>query len=193
LVSFNAFAFENGDKNQNRYDGELGEGPTKQQRIADPNEDVLRVRQLEEYQKETIYGIYEEEKLARDVYITLGEMYPKENTFANIQLSEQTRMDAVRNLCVKCGVRVPEPDQEVGGFNLREMKELYESLVSEASQSKLDALVVGQDIQKMNIEDLAQASNHMPIDIQKVFTSLMSGSINHLAAFTNAIERETSQ
>jgi hypothetical protein len=193
LVSFNAFAFAGGDKNQNRYDGELGEGPTKQERISNLNEDALQVRQLEEYQKDIIYGIYEEEKLARDVYITLGEMYPKENTFANIQLSEQTHMDAVRNLCVKYGICVPEPDQEVGEFNLGEMKELYESLVSEGSQSKLNALVVGQDIEKMDIEDLAQASNDMPIDIQKVFANLMSGSINHLATFTNAIEMETSQ
>ena len=45
----------------------------------------------------------------------------------------------------------------------------------------------------MDIADLAEASKDMPIDVQKVFTNLMNGSSNHLAAFTNAIERETSQ
>lgn len=193
FVSFTTFAFAGGDQNQNRHDGEIGEGPTKQERIANPNEDTLQVRQLEEYQEEIIYGIYEEEKLARDVYITLGEMYTEENTFANIQLSEQTHMDAVRNLCVKYGISIPDVDQGVGEFNLEEMKDLYASFVSEGSDSKLAALVVGQNIEIMDIEDLAEASKDMPIDVQKVFTNLMNGNINHLAAFTNAIERETSQ
>ena len=193
LVSFTTFAFAGGDQNQNRHDGELGEGPTKKERIANPNEDALQVRQLEEYQEDIIYGIYEEEKVARDVYITLGEMYPEEKTFANIQLSEQTHMDAVRNLCVKYGISIPDVDQNVGEFYLEGMKGLYDSFVNEGAVSKLAALVVGQKIEIMDIEDLAEASNDMPIDVQKVFTNLMNGSINHLAAFINAIERETSQ
>ena len=193
LVSFTTFAFAGGDQNQNRHDGEIGEGPTKQERIANPNEDALQVRQLEEYQKEIIYGIYEEEKVARDVYITLGDMYPEENTFANIQLSEQTHMDAVRNLCVKYGISIPDVDQDVGEFNLKGMEGLYDSFVTEGAVSKLAALEVGQEIEIMDIEDLADASNDMPKDVIKVFTNLMSGSINHLSAFTNAIERETSQ
>ena len=193
LVSFTTFAFAGGDQNQNRHDGELGEGPTKQERIANPNEDALRVRQLEEYQEDIIYGIYEEEKLARDVYIMLGDMYPEENTFANIQLSEQSHMDAVRNLCVKYGISIPDVDQEVGEFNLDEMKILYTSFVNEGSDSKLAALEVGQKIEIMDIEDLAKASEDMPTDVQKVFINLMSGSINHLDAFTNAFEREASQ
>ena len=193
LVSFTTFAFAGGDQNQNRHDGELGEGPTKQERIAKPNEDALRVRQLEEYQEDIIYGIYEEEKLARDVYITLGSIYPEASTFANIQLSEQTHMDAVRNLCVKFGISIPDVDQEVGEFNLDEMKILYTSFVNEGSDSKLAALEVGQKIEIMDIEDLAKASEDMPTDVRKVFTNLMSGSINHLDAFTNAFERETSQ
>ena len=193
LVLFTTFAFAGGDQNQNRHDGELGEGPTKQERIANPNEDALRVRQLEEYQEDIIYGIYEEEKLARDVYIMLGDMYPEENTFANIQLSEQSHMDAVRNLCVKYGIIIPDVDQEVGEFNLDEMKILYTSFVNEGSDSKLAALEVGQKIEIMDIEDLAKASEDMPTDVQKVFINLMSGSINHLDAFTNAFEREASQ
>ena len=193
LVSFTTFAFAGGDQNKNRHDGEIGEGPTKQERIANPNEDALQVRQLEQYQEDIIYGIYEEEKVARDVYITLGDMYPEENTFANIQLSEQTHMDAVRNLCVKYGISIPDVDQDVGEFNLKGMEGLYDSFVTEGAVSKLAALEVGQEIEIMDIEDLADASNDMPKDVIKVFTNLMSGSINHLSAFTNAIERETSQ
>jgi len=107
---FTTFAFAGGDQNQNRHDGELGEGATQQQRIANPNIDALQVTQLDVPLKELIYSIYEEEKVARDVYITLGELYPDENTFANIQLSEQNHMDAVRKLCVKYGIEIPADD-----------------------------------------------------------------------------------
>jgi len=191
LVSFTTFAFAGGDQNQNRHDGVIGQGPTQQERIANPNKDALQVRQLEEYQKDIIYSIYEEEKVARDVYITLGELFPEENTFANIQLSEQTHMDAVRNLCVKYGIDIPPVDQGVGEFSLEEMKYLYDSFVIEGVDSKLDALKVGKKIEEMDIADLGIAIENMPRDVQKVFTNLISGSINHLDAFINAIERET--
>jgi len=191
LVSFTTFAFAGGDQNKNRHDGEKGQGPTQQERIANPNKDTIQVRQLDEYQKEIIYSIYEEEKVARDVYKTLGGKYPDENTFANIQLSEQTHMDAVRNLCVKYGIDIPPVDQGVGEFNLGEMKTLYDSFVIEGVDSKLAALKVGKKIEEMDIADLGIALENMPRDVQKVFTNLISGSINHLDAFTNAIERET--
>lgn len=99
LVSFTTFAFAGGDQNQNRHDGAIGQGFIQQERESNPNKDALKVIQLTEEQKAIIYEIYEEEKLARDVYRTLGDVYPEENTFANIQLSEQTHMDAVENLC----------------------------------------------------------------------------------------------
>ena len=193
LVSFTTFAFAGGDQNQNRYDGVKGQGPTQQERIANQNKDVLQVRQLDANQKEIVYSIYEEEKVARDVYITLGELYPEEKTFANIQLSEQTHMDAVRNLCVKYSISIPDLDQGVGEFNLIEMKELYEFFVALGTVSRLEALVVGETIEIMDIEDLGKALENMPRDVQKVFTNLINGSINHLDAFTIAIERETSQ
>jgi len=193
FVSFTTFAFAGGDQNKNRHDGAIGEGPSQQERIANPNKDALQLRQLDEYQKEIIYSIYEEEKVARDVYTTLGKMYSEENTFANIQLSEQTHMDAVRNLCVKYGIDIPDSDKEVGVFDLSEMEELYKSFVDEGTTSKLDALNVGKKIEEMDILDLGLALNEkMPRDVKKVFTNLISGSINHLNAFTAAIERETS-
>jgi hypothetical protein len=192
LVSFTAFAFAGGDQNQNQYDGEKGQGPTYQYRIDTPNKDTLQVRQITEEQKAIIYGIYEEEKVARDVYITLGKIYTEENTFANIQLAEQTHMDAVRKLCVKYGIEIPEPDKDVSLFDLPEMEELYWYYVGQGELSLLDALKAGQDIEIMDIADLKAASEGMPRDVQNVFNNLMIGSTYHLEAFTNAITREES-
>jgi hypothetical protein len=47
------------------------------------------ITQLTEEQKYTLLYMYQEEKLARDVYIYLGNLYMDENTFAYLQLSEQ--------------------------------------------------------------------------------------------------------
>jgi hypothetical protein len=190
LISLSTFAFAGGDQNQNQYDGAKGEGPTVQQRISNLTIDVLQARQLDEAQIATIYSIYEEEKVARDVYITLGAKYPGEKTFANIQLSEQTHMDAVRNLCLKYGIEIPDVDLTVGGFNLPEMKTLYDDFVAYGQTSLMDALQVGIDIEVMDIADLGAALEGMPKDVQRVFTNLINGSINHLEAFTSAYERE---
>jgi len=193
LMFFTTFAFAGGDQNQNRYDGEKGQGPTQQQRITDPNEVALQVMQLTDDQKAIIYSIYEKEKVARDVYITLGNIYARENTFANIQLSEQTHMDAVRNLCVKYGIDIPEVDAEVGSFELEPMIVLYTDFVTERETSLLAALEVGKAIEIMDIKDLSDALDGMPKDVQKVLTNLINGSINHLEAFENAIARVDAQ
>jgi hypothetical protein len=189
LVSFTTFAFAGGDQNQNRYDGELGEGPTNQVRIDKPNKNTLQVKQLTEEQELIIYEIYEEEKLARDVYRTLGDMYPDENTFANIQFSEQTHMDAVKNLCDKYGIEIKVSD-ETGDFTITKMIEFYADI---EQMSLLDALNVGIVIENMDIKDLglALALDGMPKDVGRVFTNLIDGSLNHLDAFENAIDRET--
>lgn len=192
FMSLSSFAFAGGDQNQNRYDGEKGEGPTYQERISKPNIDVLKTAQLDEDQKSIIYSIYEEEKVARDVYITLGDLYPEENTFANIQLSEQTHMDAARNLCVKYGIDIPEFDQPVGEFSLEVMDDLYNGFVDAGDDGLLsNALQVGIDIEKMDIADLGNVLEdpNMPRDVQRVLTNLIEGSIRHLDAFTNALER----
>ena len=39
---------------------------------------------LTDEQKDRLFFIYQEEKVARDVYIYLGELYPDESTFASI-------------------------------------------------------------------------------------------------------------
>jgi hypothetical protein len=55
---------------------------------------------LDSAKQATLLFMYQEEKLARDVYITLGKLYPAATTFSNIQLSEQTHVDTVENLGV---------------------------------------------------------------------------------------------
>ncbi|MDY0194776.1 MAG: DUF2202 domain-containing protein [Sulfurovaceae bacterium] len=141
-------------------------------------------------QKDHLLFIYQEEKVARDVYITLGKVYPSENTFANIQLSEQRHMDAARNLCVKYGVNITGIDESVvGQFILPPLQELYNTCIYEGKKSQLNAVKIGELIEITDIKDLQEASIGMPTDVVNVYSNLEEGSYNHLEAFQTAIKR----
>jgi len=129
----------------------------------------------------------EEEKLARDVYITLYEKWGK-SIFTNIAVSEQRHMDAIKNLLMKYGVPDPVTDDTVGVFTDK-FKNLYETLISKGSESLVQALKVGVFIEETDIHDLEQAiTSTTHRDINKVYTNLMNGSYNHLAAFCSQLE-----
>jgi len=141
-------------------------------------------------QEAAIFFMYQEEKVARDVYITLGEMYPDENTFASIQLSEQRHIDSVEALCDKYGISKKGVNEgDVGNFVLEELQKLYNTMVARGTDSLYEALKVGEDIEITDIADLEEASVGMPADVQNVFSSLKEGSLSHLDAFQSAISR----
>ena len=145
---------------------------------------------LTEEQKDKLFFIYQEEKVARDVYITLGNIYTEENTFASIQISEQRHMDAARGLCEKYGVDISNVDEsQIGQFILPVLQELYDTCVSTGEESKLDALKIGELIELTDIDDLDDAMIGMPSDVVNVFSNLQEGSYNHLDAFQTAIAR----
>ncbi|AIF70096.1 hypothetical protein PAP_08575 [Palaeococcus pacificus DY20341] len=128
----------------------------------------------------------EEEKLARDVYLTLYEMYGLP-VFQNIAQSEQTHTDAILSLIEKYNLTDPAVD-EVGVFTNPELQELYDQLIVQGSQSLEDALKVGALIEEVDIKDLeewiAKTDN---ADIIQVYESLISGSESHLRAFTRTL------
>jgi len=79
---------------------------------------------------EAILWMREEEKLARDVYITLYEIW-KLPIFINISKSEQTHTDAVKALIEKYGLSDPVKSNKVGEFSNKEIKKLYDQLVEQ--------------------------------------------------------------
>lgn len=125
----------------------------------------------------------EEEKLARDVYITLYNKWGV-NIFTNISGSEQTHMDAILMLLNKYSLPDPAGSNTVGVFNNTALQNLYTQLVARGSTSILDAYVVGATIEDLDIFDLKNAllSNDNQ-DIKLVFDMLTKGSRNHLRSF----------
>jgi hypothetical protein len=143
--------------------------------------------ELSEAEIASILHMREEEKLARDVYLTLGKLWDCP-VFANIAASEQRHMDAVGRLILKYGLEDPIVHNTVGVFSATRFAELYATLVETGSVSLLEALGVGVQIETLDIEDLDKALDTTETgDVKWVFENLRRGSHNHLNAFTRNI------
>jgi len=131
----------------------------------------------------------EEEKLARDVYLTLYNKW-KLPIFLNIARSEQRHMDAIKYLLEKYGLKDPiaKNEDKIGYFSNPEFQKLYKDLVNQGSKSLIDALKVGALIEELDIKDLKDhISKTDNKDIAFVFQNLMKGSRNHLRAFVRVL------
>ena len=132
----------------------------------------------------------EEEKLARDVYTTLYSLWGQ-NIFLNISQSEQAHMDAIKTLLDGYGL-VDPASSKVGDFTNPELQTLYTELIARGSQSLVEAINVGAAIEEIDILDLEKnLQNTTNQDVQRVFDSLMKGSVNHLNAFAKQYIRQT--
>lgn len=135
----------------------------------------------------------EEEKLARDAYLTLYERWALA-TLANIAVSEQRHMDSMLGLLVKYALPDPAANNAVGVFSNPILQSLYHDLVALGSTSASNALLVGGVIEETDMRDiLAAMDTATRTDIDKVYGNLLCGSRNHLRAFVGALEAMTRQ
>jgi len=132
----------------------------------------------------------EEEKLARDVYLTL---YDKWNMriFKNISASEQNHMDAVKVLLDRYGIADPVAGNGLGVFTDQSLQTLYDELVAQGLVSLIEAMNVGVLIEETDIEALkaALAVAGLPADVKRVYGNLLNASYNHLEAFNYQVDR----
>lgn len=144
--------------------------------------------QLSDEQIADLIFMYQEEKVARDVYIKLYEAWGL-RVFKNISRAEQTHMNAVQGLLVKYDIPIPVTSEDIGSFVLPELQHLYDTLMEKGLQSKYDALEVGVMIEEKDIEDIAEKMIGAPSDIYRVYGNLLDGSYNHLAAFNRVLNK----
>lgn len=149
----------------------------------------LPVEDLNDFEKASLLQMREEEKLARDVYLTLGEKFDLP-VFTNIPRSEQRHMDQLEQLLDRYGLEDPVADSERGQFASQEMQSLYNQLVSQGSQNEVAALKVGATIEDLDIHDLekALAGDVDNQDIAMVYRNLVKGSRNHMRAFLSQLD-----
>ncbi len=124
----------------------------------------------------------EEEKLARDVYISLFAMYDNQ-VFNNISNAEQRHMDELLILLDKYEIDDPSLE-EIGKFSNEILQQLYDDLMVQGSVSEIDALLVGATIEDVDIRDLdlfiSETDN---IELIRVYDFLNCGSRQHMRAF----------
>ena len=169
-----------------------------------------------DYNEEThMVFMREEEKLARDVYLTLAQMYPTSSVFQTIaQNSEQQHTDTMLSKLVQYGLPDPNPNtnnlpSSIGVFTGPDygtyFSEKFSYLVAKGSESELDALYVGAFIEELDMHDIIMcptiitqlkgiAENQCGLTytdekaLINSYNSLVSGSENHLRSYVGQIE-----
>lgn len=140
---------------------------------------------LDQAEQDALLFMMEEEKLAHDVYVTLGDKWDVV-AFDRIATAETQHEAAVATLLDRYGVTDPTTGNGVGEFTDPAFDTLYDQLVAKGSVSQDAALAVGQQIEQLDIDDLqARLDDTDRSDITLVFQHLQTGSQHHLQAFTN--------
>lgn len=130
--------------------------------------------------------LIEEEKLAFDVYTILNQTWGSQ-TFANILQSETNHQSQVLAVMKTYGVSDPR-SSEIGVFENDDLQKLFDTLIAQGKTSERDAFKVGVIIEETDIADLkAMLASNPPADVTSMMNSLLSGSQNHLAAFSKKV------
>ncbi|MBU0479614.1 MAG: DUF2202 domain-containing protein [Proteobacteria bacterium] len=152
----------------------------------------------------------EEEKLARDVYITLGALYPDVATFSNIVSSEENHTASMRDKLAQYNIPDPSTDDTVGVFTGAEygwyFLEKFTELVDWGKTNLLEALYVGAFIEELDLNDIVNCPDVIVdtdngIDLGECgllytdnkslirsYNNLLDGSKSHLRAYVRNIE-----
>ena len=139
--------------------------------------------------RESLMHMREEEKLARDVYLTLSKKH-NSTVFSQIASAESRHMAALERLLDRYGLPDPVVDDTIGKFTKAEFTQLYNDLVAQGSKSLVDAYEVGALIEELDIADLISGVKAIEAntDIEHIYQNLMRASRNHLRAFASRLD-----
>ncbi len=145
------------------------------------------IETLSNNEMNAILFLREEEKLAHDVYVNLYSKW-NNNIFNNIADSELTHANAVLVLINKYGLIDPVGNNSAGVFKDSILQNLYDSLTAFGSISELNSLLVGAEIEDLDIADImkmeAISDNQ---DLIFVLQNLKKGSRNHIRSFNEKL------
>ena len=170
-----------------------GNGNDPQEEDCDGTPSFVPAAELTQTEIDGLSFMREEEKLARDVYLTLYDQWGL-SIFQNIASSEQKHTDSVKALLEFYGAADPVTDDTIGVFANDDLQALYDQLVEKGSISLADALEVGTAIEEIDILDLQEylAETDDP-NIIMVYENLLKGSYNHLRAFVSQYEGQSGE
>lgn len=129
----------------------------------------------------------EEEKLARDVYLTLYDQWQL-MPHKNIASSEQTHTDRVKDMLASFGFADPVKDDTVGVFVNTDLAKLYTDLTQAGKQSEVESLKVGATIEDLDIRDIeVMKARTSDANVLAMYDALQCGSRNHLRSFNSQL------
>jgi hypothetical protein len=168
---------EGASQGEGEVEGSEGEGAAEAEGTGEPAP------------RDDLLFLIEEEKVARDVYRTLGERWGL-SVFGNIGASEQRHIDAVAGLLDAAGVASPIRGAAVGSFADPHLQELFDQLVEVGLRSEVAALEVGATIEDLDLRDIQQMTTRTSDPaVLATYSSLSCGSRNHLRAFVGQLRR----
>lgn len=152
---------------------------------AGVNLDAVASGSLTATQRSALAEMADEEKMAHDLYVALGDKYPEVRQFQMIPNAESRHLEAVQTLLTRYSIADPTVGKSAGEFSSARIQNLYDTLLVQGSASSTAALNVGVVVEKTDIADLNAASNNVTApDVTLVYQNLTTGSEHHLAAFS---------
>ena len=156
-------------------------------------------------QKETLAYMWNEEKLAKDIYLALNGIYPSQQ-LSNIATKAETQHESsVEALLKKYNLSVRDVLNSsgtatysaaalatipAGSYTLPELQSLYNALYAEGSISAQKSLEVGCKVEVTDVNDLNKdlviATGAQ--DLVIIFENLRAGSYNHYWAFDKGLK-----
>ena len=165
--------------------------------------DSIPLVSLTHEQKETLAYMWDEERLARDLYLALNSLTPS-NTLYNIATNAETQhIISVEALIKKYDLNILNTTDFSGGYSAEALEAindnefitpvlttLYNDLYTLGSQSLEDALKAGCMVEVTDINDLDRDIEIVEgaEDVVIVFENLRKGSYSHYWAFDGALK-----
>lgn len=161
--------------------------------------------ELSDEQKYTLAYMWNEERLAQDIYLVLNDLTPSQTLYNIATKAESEHVKSVIALIEKYDLNVLNTTDYSGGYSedaleaysagsysLDEITTLYETLYAKGSASLQDALEVGCMVEVTDINDLNEDIETAAgaDDLVLVFENLRKGSYSHYWAFDNALKAQ---
>ncbi|WP_407343325.1 DUF2202 domain-containing protein [Pengzhenrongella phosphoraccumulans] len=138
---------------------------------------------LTDAQRSALAAVAEDEKLAHDLYVALGDSYSV-RVFDRIAAAETQHLTEVRILLDRYEIADPTAGLAAGTFASAEFQAQYDTQLAAGSVDLAAAYEVGVLIEQTDIADLkAAAADLVAPDVEQVYANLLAGSERHLAAF----------
>ena len=160
-------------------------GQGKQQK---PCRAVTQISVLSENEVADLKYMYEEEKLAGDLYsgfFGLWNWLP----FHQISQSEVKHREALGKQLSLHKIDITSIEEKPAGvFSNSELQSLYNDLLASGRVSLVDALKVGVAVEQLDISDLKKAiAESSAPELKRVYQNLLQASTNHLNSFSRQL------